>query len=145
MSDKQLVCHLKIKKTNPNAQLPSRAKIGDAGYDLSACTVEDLGDRIKIGTGISAQPATGWYCEVYSRSSNVNKGIMLMNSVGIIDNGYTGEIFCIFYKTRPDATISIGDRIAQLIPKQYAMVEIEEVEDLSSTARGSSGFGSTGR
>lgn len=142
---RQLVCHLKVKKINENAQVPNRAKIGDAGYDLSASTIEDLGDRLKVGTGIAVQPAAGWYCEVYSRSSNVKKGIMLMNSVGIIDNGYNGEIFCIFYKTRPDATIAIGDRVAQLIPKQYSGVEIEIVEELSSTERGAGGFGSTGK
>lgn len=143
-SKRQLVCHIKTKKIRENAQVPARSKVGDAGYDLSASTIEDLGDRIKVGTGISVQPATGWYCEVYSRSSNVKKGIMLMNSVGIIDNGYIGEIFCIFYKTRSDATINIGDRVAQLIPKQYAMVELEEVEELDSTERGSGGFGSSG-
>jgi dUTP pyrophosphatase len=119
-------------------------RIGDAGYDLSVYSIEDLGDRIKVGTGICVQPAAGWYCEIYTRSSNTKKGIMLMNSVGIIDNGYTGEIFCIFIKTRPDASISIGDRIAQLIAKPYVRVEFEEVESLEDTDRGADGFGSTG-
>jgi dUTP pyrophosphatase len=138
------VCHLKVKKLNPQGKSPERAKIGDAGYDLCAATIEDLGDRIKVGTGLSIQPAAGWFCEVYSRSSNTKKGIMLMNSVGIIDNGYTGEIMCIFYKTRENATIQVGDRIAQLIPKRYVMVNIEEVDELDETDRSSNGFGSTG-
>lgn len=142
---RQQVCHIKVKKLDNNAMLPNKCKVGDAGYDLSATSIEDLGDRIKVGTGISVQPAAGWYCEVYGRSSNVKKGIMLMNSVGIIDNGYTGEIFCVFYKTKPDATINIGDRIAQLIPKQYAMVNIQEVTELDETQRNSGGFGSTGK
>jgi dUTP pyrophosphatase len=68
-----------------------------------------------------------------------------MNSVGIIDNGYVGEIFCIFYKTRPDATVQVGDRVSQLIPKQYARVEFETVDDLDDTDRGAGGFGSTGK
>jgi dUTP pyrophosphatase len=144
-SKKNDTCHLRVKKLNDFGKTPERAKIGDAGYDLCAATVEDLGDRIKVGTGISVQPAAGWYCEVYSRSSNTKKGIMLMNSVGIIDNGYTGEIMCIFYKTRNDATILVGDRIAQLIPKRYAMVNIEEVEELNNTQRGAGAFGSTGK
>jgi dUTP pyrophosphatase len=144
-SKRDLVCHLKVKKLRDNAELPNRSKVGDAGYDLTASTVEDLGDRIKVGTGVAVQPAAGWYCEVYSRSSNVKKGVMLMNSVGIIDNGYTGEIFCVFTKTRPDANINVGDRIAQLIPKQYARVELEMVEELDDTQRGAGGFGSTGK
>jgi dUTP pyrophosphatase len=144
-SKRQLVCHIKIKKLYENSQSPIKSKVGDAGYDLMASSVEDLGDRLKVGTGLSVQPASGWYCEVYGRSSNVKKGLMLMNSVGIIDNGYTGEIFCIFYKTRKDSSVNIGDRIAQLIPKQYAMVEFEEVEDLDDTQRGTGGFGSTGK
>ena len=142
---RNLICHIKVKKMHIHGQTPAKAKIGDAGYDLSAATIEDLGDRIKVGTGISVQPAAGWYCEVYSRSSNVKKGIMLMNSVGIIDNGYTGEIFCVFFKTRPDATINVGDRVAQLIPKQYARVEFEEVTELNETERSGGGFGSTGK
>jgi dUTP pyrophosphatase len=142
---RQLVCHIKVKRLYNNSQSPNRAKIGDAGYDLTANSVEDQGDRIKVGTGIAVQPAAGWYCEVYCRSSNVKKGLMLMNSVGIIDNGYTGEIFCILYKTRPDAVVNVGDRIAQLIPKQYAMVDFEEVEELTQTERGQGGFGSSGK
>lgn len=138
-------CHIKVVKLHPDSRVPERSKVGDAGYDLTAMTVEDLGDRIKVGTGIAVQPAAGWYGEVYSRSSNTKKGIMLMNSVGVIDNGYTGEIICVFFKTRTDATINVGDRVAQFIPKRYAMVDIEEVDCFDETERGSGGFGSTGK
>lgn len=138
------VCHIDIKKLHPEVKLPEKSKLGDAGYDLMAMNVEDLGDRIKVGTGVAIQPAAGWYCEVYDRSSNHKKNIMLINSVGIIDNGYTGEITLIFYKIKTDAIINVGDRIAQLIPKQYALLNIQEVESFSDTSRGSGGFGSTG-
>lgn len=137
-------CKIKVKKLREMAGLPQKAKLGDAGFDLFAAEVEDQGDFIKVYSGIAVQPVPGWYCEIYDRSSNIKKGLMLHNSVGIIDNGYTGEIIMVFLKTKKDASIQIGDRVAQLIPRQYACVEFVEVEELSSTERGDGGFGSTG-
>lgn len=72
------------------------------------------------------------------------KGLILMNSVGVIDNSYRGEIFLNFFKSEPKGSIQVGDRVAQLVPRRYAMVALKEVSELTETARGTGGFGSTG-
>jgi len=138
------VCRLRVKALRDNARIPSKSHLGDVGYDLSVSTIEDLGDRLRIGTGIAAQPEIGWFFEVYSRSSLQKQNLMLMNSVGIVDQSYTGEITLMLWKTKPEATVAVGDRVAQLIPRRYAMVDVQRVAELGETARGTGAFGSTG-
>ena len=138
------VCEVKFKKVRENAVAPFKANLGDAGFDLTACHVEKFDDKIKVFTGISIQAPMGWAMALYPRSSITKKGVMLGNSVGLIDNGYTGEIIAVFNKINNTADIQVGDRVVQLVPLKMPFVNFVEVEELSETNRGSQGFGSSG-
>lgn len=138
------VCRIKVKKSSPKSKMPMRVKLGDIGYDLFVDRWEDLGSLVKIYTGISVQPEIGWYLEIYPRSSIYKKGLILANSVGIIDNNYRGEICAFFHKAEDYKEPVIGERLLQAIPKRYAIVEFKEVQDLDDSERGEGGFGSTG-
>lgn len=134
---------IKIKKIRPNATLPMKMGMGNSGYDISAAYIEDCGSYIKVFTGISAQCPVGTYLELYPRSSIYKKGLNLANSIGVIDNSYRGEIIAIFNKLDKYVPIDIGERIGQLIPRQYKVAKFVEVEELDETQRGEGGFGST--
>lgn len=136
-------CDIKIKKIRENAQIPNRAKLGDGGFDVTAALVEDTGDQIRIYTGIACQPSFGWVLLALPRSSICKKGLVLSNSIGLIDNQYTGEIMAVFNKIKPDAKIEVGERIIQLMPYRIPFVQFQEVTELSETDRGEGGFGST--
>jgi dUTP pyrophosphatase len=138
-------CKIKFKKVRENASPPFRAKLGDGGHDLAASFIEDLGDQVKVYTGIAVEPSEGWVLLAMPRSSIVKSGFRLSNSVGLIDNQYRGEIVAIFDKKNPKAVINIGDRIIQLVPMRVPFIELEEVTELSETERGTGGFGSTGQ
>lgn len=135
---------IKAKKIRPNASLPSKQSLGDAGYDIAASHIEETDTQVKIYTGISVEPPIGIYLELFPRSSVVKKGLSLANSVGIIDNSYRGEIIAIFNKLPNYKGISLGERIGQLVPRQYSVCMFEEVKELSDTFRGDGAFGSTG-
>lgn len=138
-------CHFKVKRLHPCASIPSRAKPGDAGYDVSAVKVEDCGDYLKVWTGISIQPSPGWATFAFPRSSIYKKGLSLANSIGLVDNGYTGEIMAFFYKETAEwKPIEVGERIIQLVPFRMPFTSFEEVSELDSTERGTGGFGSSG-
>lgn len=136
---------IKIKLLRNNATLPMKMGMGNAGYDISACKIEDLGNAIKVYTGISAEPPVGTYLEFFPRSSISKKGMVLANSVGIIDNSYRGEIIAIFYKMNNYTPFEIGERIGQIVPRRYVSCKFIEVDELSDTDRGSGAFGSTGK
>lgn len=137
-------CHAFVS-LEPGAQMPTKAKMDDAGYDLWATSIDDTGDRLVVHTGVHLQPTPGWFFEVVPRSSIVKRGLMLLNSVGVIDNGYTGEIVGVFHKLTDTASVAVGDRVLQILPRRYSLVTFHEVPVLSETQRGDAGFGSTGR
>lgn len=138
-------CKVNVKKLSETAKVPTRINIGDVGYDLFVDKWEELGDgTIKIYTGIAISPQIGWYFELVPRSSIYKKGMCLANSIGIIDNGYQGEICAIFLKTREYKEPIIGERLLQIIPHRYTIVEINEVDSFEESDRSSDGFGSTG-
>lgn len=136
---------IKFKKLRENATIPQKSHLGDVGYDVTAAHVEDLGNKIKVYTGISIEPEIGWYVEMFSRSSIHKKNLILSNSTGIIDNGYRGELIGIFYKLPNSSQIEVNEKILQLIPKQYALINFIEVKELNDTIRSDGGFGSTGK
>ena len=146
---------VKIKKLNENAVIPSYAKPGDAGLDLTAVSYEykaDIDCHV-YGTGIAVEIPEGYVGLIYPRSSNRKTDAYMCNHVGIIDSGYRGEIM-ISFKLRDYNANSIswtffkpyevGDRIAQLIIVPYPKIKFVEVNELSSTERGIGGHGSTG-
>jgi dUTP pyrophosphatase len=141
----KIVVKTKIKLNNPKC-LPYKKSEDDAGYDLFANEIIDLGHILQIKTGVAVQPEGNYFFKVFNRSSNYKKGIALANNVAIIDKNYTGEIILNFYKdvTFKPANVVIGDRVAQLIAEQQLYVEFEEVSELSNTERGVGSFGSTG-
>lgn len=143
---------LKIKIVREGAQIPVRATDGSAGYDLKACITEDLlllpGETKMIPTGIAIQLASNQYVGLlFSRSSiAVKYGQIQPNAVGVIDSDYRGEIMVALKNTSTEGyTIRKGDRIAQLVIVPVALPEVEVCDELEESARGTGGFGSTGR
>ena len=142
---------LKIKKVRENAKIPTRATSGSAGMDLYACIDEPItlkkGDKAIIPTGIAIGLDDPHYAAfIYARSGlAIKHGIGLLNSVGVIDSDYRGEICVgVIKQTDPEYTIEPYERIAQMVIEPVALPEIIEVEELDDTDRGAGGFGSTG-
>ncbi len=142
---------LKIKKVRENARIPTRATTGSAGMDLYACIDEPItlkkGDKAIIPTGIAIGLDDPHYAAfIYARSGlAIKHGIGLLNSVGVIDSDYRGEICVgVIKQTDPEYTIEPFERIAQMVIEPVELPEIIEVNDLDDTDRGSGGFGSTG-
>lgn len=138
-----------IQRLDPTMPLPAYAKPGDAGADL--CSRIDVeiapGARTLVPTGIAIALPAGYVALVTPRSSfALKQGGTLLNSPGVIDAGYRGEIGCIVHNTE-DGFMSIrrGDRIAQLLVIPIPRADFVEVEKLPGTQRGEGGFGSTGR
>ena len=141
---------VKIKKLDEKAVIPSYAKPGDAGMDLTAIRYEydyHYGNHI-YKTGLAIEIPEGYVGLIFPRSSNRETDAYMTNHVGVIDSGYRGEII-ITYKDKDrygtKTPYYIGDRIAQLIIMQYPPIKLVEVEELSETERGTGGHGSTGK
>ena len=140
---------LKIKRLDKDTPLPRYAKPGDAGLDLTS--TKDLviapGERVLIGTGIALEIPQGYAGFVQPRSGlALKKGLTIVNTPGLIDSGYRGEICVIALNTDKTSSIEIfkGDRIAQLVILQLPEVSIVEVEELAESERSEKGFGSSG-
>ena len=149
-----------IKRLNENAVIPTYAKHGDAGMDLTATSkfYDDYG-CVCYGTSLAFEIPIGYVGYVFPRSSNAKKDLILSNSVGVIDSGYRGEVIFKFKRTfnvvdfgrvieqgRGQTTLTnydVGDRIGQIIIMPIPHIEFNEVDELSSTDRGTGGFGST--
>ncbi len=143
---------LKIKKVRDNANVPKRATSGSAGLDLCACVDEPIvlesGATAVIPTGIAiALPSEDYGAFVFPRSGiAVKHGIGLLNSVGVIDSDYRGEIMVgVINQVKETYTIQPGERIAQMVIMPVSMMPVEEVDELENTERGAGGFGSTGK
>jgi dUTP pyrophosphatase len=129
--------------------LPTYAHEDDAGLDLFAQSEVILQpfERKLCPTGIKIEIPAGYVGLVVPRSGNaIKRGLTVLNTPGVIDSGYRGELQVILYNANPDAEIAIkpAERIAQLLIQPVASVDIESVQTLSITARNTSGFGSTG-
>ena len=141
---------LHFHRLTADARAPDQAHPGDAGYDLCAAETARLGpgERASVGTGIAVAIPAGCAGLVLPRSGLAARhGIALVNAPGLIDSGYRGEVRVLLLNTDSDAPfeVAVGDRIAQLVLIRFEPVPVEEVETLDETARGSGGFGSTGR
>ena len=157
---------VKVKKLNPNAELPKYAHYGeDMGADITAISVEYQADRDRFvyHTGLSFEVPKGFGMLIFPRSSNTKTESYLPNSIGVLDAGYRGELMFI-YKLRDSlkpiingideehrnefiinnyAPYQVGDRIGQVIIIPYPIIDYIEAEELSETVRGTGGFGST--
>lgn len=128
------------------AVVPTRGISNDTGYDLT--TVEDTmipaNSFADIKTNVAIGPPPGYWCRIVGRSSSLRKHNILVNE-GIIDEGYRGELFVGVWNLKGSpTTLRAGTRIAQLIFHPRVNVDFLEVDQLSESVRGASGFGSTG-
>lgn len=135
-----------IKKLHADAVIPKYAKESDAGLDLTATSIIHNDEhQIVYGTGLGLEIPEGFVGLVFPRSSIRNYQLVLCNSVGVIDAGYRGEIQATFLKTDINAkSYQVGDRIAQIIIIPHPMIEFQQVEELTSSERGTGGHGSSG-
>jgi dUTP pyrophosphatase len=139
-----------VQRLDPTLALPVTAHSGDAGVDLYAredATIAAGGGRILMPTGLAVAIPLGYAGLVVPRSGLALKhGITLVNTPGIIDSGYRGELKVVMINTDPaaDYVVSRGDRVAQLLIQQIETVQWEEVDQLSGEDRGG-GFGHSGR
>jgi len=139
---------LLFRRLHPDAVLPERAYEGDAGLDLVACERVELapGERAVVGTGVAVAIPEGHAGFVQPRSGLAARhGISLVNTPGLVDAGYRGEVRVIVLNTdaREAFVIEPGMRIAQLVVLPVASVEPVEVDELPATERGVRGFGSS--
>lgn len=139
---------LKVKKLHKEARIPKQATVESAGFDLH--TAEDFtinpGEHRAVSTGLAFELPTGYAMLLYPRSGNAKKfGLTLSNAVGVVDADYRGEVKILLYNAgKQQISFQTGDRIAQGIIHQLPKVKIVECDQLSDTARGTGGFGSTG-
>lgn len=140
---------LRYRRLSDAARPPAQAHEGDAGYDLHAAEGVSLapGERISVGTGIAVAIPAGHAGLVLPRSGlAARSGITLVNSPGLIDAGYRGELRVLLLNTdqRAPFEVNVGDRIAQLVLVRVESPGLEEADALDQTARGEGGFGSSG-
>lgn len=138
-----------VTRLREDAVLPTRAYPGDAGLDLAACERHELGpgERALVGTGIAVAIPEGHAGLVTPRSGLAAKnGITIVNTPGLVDSGYRGELRVILHNTdrRETVVIEPGMRIAQLVVVAVPEAALREVDELPASERGSSGFGSSG-
>jgi dUTP pyrophosphatase len=140
---------LPIQRLRDDAIVPQRAYHGDAGLDLAACERVELapGERAVVGTGLAVAIPEGYAGFVQPRSGLADRhGISIVNSPGLIDSGYRGELKVILLNT--DAThpfvVEPGMRIAQLVVLELPELELVELDELPTTERGVRGHGSSG-
>ena len=139
-----------IKRLDPSVPLPTYAKAGDAGADLTTridFTINP-GERMLVPTGISIALPNGYVALVHPRSGlAIKHGISMVNTPGTIDAGYRGELQVILINhdlTQP-VSFKKGDRIAQLVIQKVEHADFFEVENLPGSERSVDGFGSTGK
>jgi dUTP pyrophosphatase len=128
--------------------LPGHAYPGDAGLDLSACerVVLEPGERALVPTGVAVAIPPGYAGYVQPRSGLANEhGITIVNSPGLVDSGYRGELRIILLNTDRERSFEIepGMRIAQLVLLPVPPVELRVVDELPTSERGERGFGSS--
>ena len=138
---------LRVQRLRPDARLPERATPGSTGFDLYACLDGDMEigqEPALVPTGIAIEAPAGYDVQIRPRSGLSSKGVMA--TFGTIDSDYRGELLVTLFVLpyRGPHTVRPGDRIAQLIVSRTADVVIEETDELSGSARGAGGHGSTG-
>ena len=139
---------LPVHRLRPDAVVPARAYDGDAGLDLAACDRVELapGARAVVSTGVAVAIPDGYAGFVQPRSGlAARSGIAFVNSPGLIDAGYRGEVRVILLNTDRDTPFVVepGMRIAQLVVLPVPELEVVEVDELPASERGVRGFGSS--
>ncbi|MDQ3962461.1 MAG: dUTP diphosphatase [Actinomycetota bacterium] len=140
---------IEVLRIDPELPLPAHAHEGDAGIDLYAA--EDISldprQRAAVRTGIAMAIPEGYAGFVLPRSGRaLHEALGVVNSPGLIDSGYRGEVRVLLINHGREHSIRItrGEKIAQLVVQQVSDVELVEVEELPASERGEGGFGSSG-
>jgi dUTP pyrophosphatase len=142
--------HIRIRRLDSDLDLPTAQHPDDAGYDLHAAVdahLDAAGGRALVPTGIAIAVPSGCAGFVLPRSGlALNHGVTCLNTPGLIDPLYRGEIKVLLVNTDPTRPYDVhrGDRIAQLVIQRVEMIEWVEVDDLGATERNTFGFGSSG-
>ena len=142
---------IRVRRLDPDVPLPGRQHAGDAGYDLTArveARLECGGGRALVPTGIALAIPEGYAGFVQPRSGlALRHGVTCLNTPGLIDAGYRDEISVLLVNLDPHEGFDVhrGDRIAQLVIQRVEDVDWTEVDELDDSARGTGGWGSTGR
>jgi dUTP pyrophosphatase len=142
------VIELPVRRLRPDATLPARAYAGDAGFDLAACERVELapGERAAVPTGLAVAIPEGYAGFVQPRSGlAARNGLTIVNTPGLIDAGYRGELVVILLNTDREVPFVVepGMRIAQLVVLPVPEVELVETDELPVSERGVRGFGSS--
>ena len=146
---------INFKKLHPKAVLPRKAHKSDYAFDCVAVTEEEIAPNVwRYGLGLAVQIDDRDKCygerykiAVYARSSIYKTGMILSNGVGIVDEGYTGEISAVFYHVMPNLPrYKVGDKVCQIAVEGRPDFQCySEVDELDNGERGSNGYGSTGK
>jgi dUTP pyrophosphatase len=142
------VIELAIQRLREDAVVPTRAYSGDAGLDLAACERVELGpgERATVGTGLAVAIPDGYAGFVQPRSGLAARhGITIVNTPGLVDSGYRGELRVILLNTDTSEPFVVepGMRIAQLVVMPVPGLDLIEVDELPESERGVRGFGSS--
>lgn len=140
---------VKFKKLDSRAVIPSYAKPGDAGLDMTAIDkkyVQTEGTQFyEYDLGLSVEIPEGYVGLLFPRSSISRTNLALSNAVGVLDSGFRGRLTARFRIAGDGQSYKVGDRIVQLVILPYPKIEPEEVQELTETERGFGGYGSTGK
>jgi dUTP pyrophosphatase len=139
---------LAVQRLREGAVVPERAYSADAGLDLAACERVELGpgERAVVGTGLAVAIPEGYAGFVQPRSGLAARhGLSVVNSPGLVDSGYRGEVRVVLLNTDPSERFVVepGTRIAQLVVLPVPELEVVEVDELPASERGVRGFGSS--
>ncbi len=137
---------LQVQKLHPDATMPSFAYDADAGMDLYASvgiTIEP-GERAQVSTGVAMRIPSGYVGLIWDKSGISHK-VGLKTLGGVVDSGYRGELLIGLLNTANESHVfAVGDKIAQILIQKVEHFEVEEVDELEESDRGTKGFGSTG-
>ncbi len=137
-----------VMKLTPDAIMPSKGTPGSACYDIAVNRryLFAPGEAHKMTTGLVFEIPKNFEMEIRPRSGWASKQLILMNSPGTLDSDYRGELFALMINlSNKNIEVRKGDRVVQVKINVVEKIFFEEVEDISSTERGSNGFGSTGQ
>lgn len=137
--------NVKFKKLHEDAVTPLYATADAAAMDLTAISKIDYSSFIEYDTGLAFEMPEGYVGLIFPRSSISNYSLTLANCVGVLDRDYTGSITFRFKKTTPRTNeYKVGDRIGQIMFVRVPQMQLQEVTHLTTTARGSGSYGSSG-
>ena len=143
--------NVKVKRVSPTAVIPTRGSSAAAGYDLYADIPEALSiaphTTAMVDTGLQFELPEGCFAGIFARSGIASReGLRPANCVGVCDSDYRGNYIVALHNDSDETrTVTVHEKIAQMIVMPYLPLEFEEAEELGDTTRGAGGFGSTGK